>query len=96
MPLGQFGNSRSAEDGREAGAVEGQVEEVAALVVAVEGGGVGGTVEPLADMELCRGLQAEVVGVGVTFKRSTIQPYNHTSSPLRSIDARQEPHNPTS
>ena len=34
--------------------------------------------------------------VWVTFKRATIQPYNHTSSPLRSIDARQEPHNPTS
>ncbi len=46
MPLGQFGDSRSAEDGREAGAVEGEVEEVAALVVAVEGGCVGGTVEP--------------------------------------------------
>ena len=63
VALGQFCNGRAAEDGREAGAVEGQVEEVAALVVAVESRGIDGTVEPLADMELCRGLQTEVVGV---------------------------------
>ena len=48
MPLGQFGDSRAAEDGREAGAVEGQVEEVAALVVTVEARGIDGTVENCA------------------------------------------------
>jgi len=33
--------------------------------------------------------------VWVTFKRATIQPYNHTSSPLRSTDGRLQGKNPT-
>ena len=62
VPRRQLGNGHATEDTRETSAVNGQVEELC-LVVTIEGGGHEVTVEPTAKTELCRGLQAEIVGI---------------------------------